>query len=158
MASAIPNESAFHTTWLALPYMKLNRWGRIVNIASAHALIASPFKSTYVTAKHGIAGLKKTVALEVAEVGITPNAICPGYVLTPLAERQIPDTATARGISEEEVKRDVLLAAQPTKRFVTTHEVAQFVAFLRCRRKEGLLLGVDHRENGQDPGQPEIDP
>ena len=127
---AINLTAAFHTTRLALPHMKFNRWGRIVNIASAHALVASPFKSAYVAAKHGIAGFTKTVALEVAEIGITANAVCPGYVLTPLVEKQIPDTAKARGISAAQVVRDVLLAAQPTKRFVTTDEVAQLVAFL----------------------------
>ena len=110
--------------------MKFNGWGRIVNIASAHALVASPFKSAYGAAKHGIAGFTKAVALEVAEAGVTANAVCPGYVLTPLVQKQIPDTAKARGISEEQVVRDVLLAAQPTKRFVTTDEVAQLVAFL----------------------------
>jgi 3-hydroxybutyrate dehydrogenase len=99
--------------------MKERKRGRIINVASAHALVASPFKSAYVSAKHGIAGLTKTVALEVAEDNITVNAICPGYVLTPLVEKQIPDTAKARGIGEEAVVRDVLLAAQPTKRFVT---------------------------------------
>ena len=110
--------------------MKFNGWGRIVNIASAHALVASPFKSAYVAAKHGIAGFTEAVALEVAEAGVTVNAVCPGYVLTPLVQKQIPDTAKARGISEEQVMRDVLLAAQPTKRFVTPDEVAQLVAFL----------------------------
>ena len=127
---AINLTAAFHTTRLALPHMKFNGWGRIVNIASAHALVASPFKSAYVAAKHGIAGFTKAVALEVAEAGVTANAVCPGYVLTPLVQKQIPDTAKARGISEEQVVRDVLLAAQPTKRFVTTDEVAQLVAFL----------------------------
>lgn len=110
--------------------MKFNGWGRIVNIASAHALVASPFKSAYVAAKHGLAAFTKAVALEVAEAGVTANAVCPGYVLTPLVQKQIPDTAKARGISEEQVMRDVLLAAQPTKRFVTPDEVAQLVAFL----------------------------
>ena len=110
--------------------MKFNAWGRIVNIASAHALVASPFKSAYVAAKHGLAAFTKAVALEVAEAGVTANAVCPGYVLTPLVQKQIPDTAKARGISEEQVMRDVLLAAQPTKRFVTPDEVAQLVAFL----------------------------
>ena len=99
--------------------MKQQNWGRIINIASAHALVASPFKSAYVAAKHGLAGLTKTVALEVATHGITFNAVCPGYVLTPLVEHQIPEQAKARGISEEDVVRNVLLAAQPTKRFVT---------------------------------------
>ena len=138
---AINLTAAFHTTRLALPHMKFNQWGRIVNIASAHALVASPFKSAYVAAKHGIAGLTKTVALEVAELGITANAVCPGYVLTPLVEKQIPDTAKARGITEEQVKRDVLLAAQPTKRFVTTDEVAQLVAFL-CSDAAASITGT----------------
>jgi 3-hydroxybutyrate dehydrogenase len=122
--------ASFHTIRLALPAMKRNGFGRIVNVASAHALVASPFKSAYVSAKHGIAGLTKTVALEVAEASITCNAVCPGYVLTPLVQRQIPDTARARGISEDAVVRDVLLAAQPTKRFVTVEEVAALVCFL----------------------------
>ena len=138
---AINLTAAFHTTRLALPHMKFNHWGRMVNIASAHALVASPFKSAYVAAKHGIAGLTKTVALEVAELGITANAVCPGYVLTPLVEKQIPDTAKARGITEDQVKRDVLLAAQPTKRFVTTDEVAQLVAFL-CSDAAASITGT----------------
>jgi 3-hydroxybutyrate dehydrogenase len=127
---AINLSAAFHTTRLALPAMKQRGWGRIVNIASAHALVASPFKSAYVAAKHGIAGFTKTVALEVAEQGITVNAVCPGYVLTPLVQRQIPDTAKARSISEEAVVRDVLLAAQPTKKFVTVEQVAALTSFL----------------------------
>ena len=138
---AINLTAAFHTTRLALPHMKFNGWGRIVNIASAHALVASPYKSAYVAAKHGIAGFTKTVALEVAEIGITANAVCPGYVLTPLVEKQIPDTAKARGITEEQVKRDVLLAAQPTKRFVTTDEVAKLVAFL-CSDAAASITGT----------------
>ena len=127
---AINLSAAFHTTRLALPAMKRKGWGRIINIASAHALVASPFKSAYVAAKHGIAGFTKTVALEVAEHGVTVNAACPGYVWTPLVQRQIPDTARARGISEEQVKRDVLLAAQPTKKFVQVSEVAALCVFL----------------------------
>lgn len=138
---AINLSSAFHTVRAALPAMKARRWGRIVNIASAHALVASPFKSAYVSAKHGIAGFTKTVALEVAEQGITVNAVCPGYVLTPLVERQIPDTAKARGISEEAVKRDVLLAAQPTKKFVAVEEVAGLVAFL-CSPEAASITGA----------------
>ena len=138
---AINLASAFHTTRLALPYMKKKGWGRIVNMASAHALVASPFKSAYVAAKHGIAGLTKTVALEVAEQGITVNAICPGYVLTPLVEKQIPDTAKARGISEDAVRRDVLLASQPTKKFVTVAEVADFTRFL-CTDSAGSITGA----------------
>jgi 3-hydroxybutyrate dehydrogenase len=127
---AINLSAAFHTIRAVIPSMKERKRGRIINVASAHALVASPFKSAYVSAKHGIAGLTKTVALEVAEDNITVNAICPGYVLTPLVEKQIPDTAKARGISEEAVVRDVLLAAQPTKRFVTVEEVAALAVFL----------------------------
>jgi 3-hydroxybutyrate dehydrogenase len=138
---AINLSSAFHTTRLALPYMKKQGWGRIVNMASAHALVASPFKSAYVAAKHGIAGLTKTVALEVAEQGITVNAICPGYVLTPLVEKQIPDTAKARGITEEQVRRDVLLASQPTKKFVTVEEVAGFTKYL-CSDTAASITGA----------------
>ena len=143
---AINLSSSFHTVRAALPAMRARRWGRIVNIASAHALVASPFKSAYVAAKHGIAGFTKTVALEVAEHGITVNAICPGYVLTPLVEKQIPDTAKARGITEDQVKRDVLLAAQPTKRFVAVEEVAGLTAFLcspAAASITGALLPVD---------------
>lgn len=138
---AINLSAAFHTTRLALPLMKQRGFGRIVNVASAHALVASPYKSAYVAAKHGIAGLTKTVALEVAEAGITVNAVCPGYVLTPLVERQIPDTAKARGISAEAVVRDVLLAAQPTKRFVTVEQVAAFTAFL-CSDDGASITGA----------------
>lgn len=122
--------SAFHLIKALLPGMKTAGWGRIINIASAHALVASPFKSAYVASKHAILGLTKDVALEVAEIGITCNAICPGYVLTPLVEKQIPDTAKARGLTEAQVIRDVLLAAQPTKRFVTVEEVAGLAVFL----------------------------
>ena len=127
---AINLTASFRTVRLALPAMKAKGWGRIINIASAHALVASPFKSAYVAAKHGIAGLTKTVALEVAEHGITMNAICPGYVWTPLVQKQIPDTAKARGITEEQVINDVLLHAQPTKKFVQIDEVAALAAFL----------------------------
>src|SRR6266571_1437949 len=127
---ALNLSAAFHTTRLALPAMKKKGWGRIINIASAHALVASPFKSAYVAAKHGIAGLTKTVALEAAEHGITMNAICPGYVWTPLVQKQIPDTAKARGITEDQVINDVLLHAQPTKKFVQVDEVAAFTVFL----------------------------
>jgi len=122
--------ATFHTIRLALPAMKKKGWGRIVNIASAHALVASPYKSAYVSAKHGVAGLTKTVALEVARDGITANAICPGYVWTPLVEAQIPDTAKARGISEEAVINDVMLLNQPTKDFVTIDQVAALSVFL----------------------------
>ena len=122
--------ASFHTIRLSLPAMKAKKRGRIINIASAHALVASPYKSAYVAAKHGIAGLTKTVALEVAAQGITMNAICPGYVWTPLVEKQIPATAKARGITEEQVISDVLLHAQPTKQFVQVDEVAALTAFL----------------------------
>jgi 3-hydroxybutyrate dehydrogenase len=143
---AINLSAAFHTTRVALPRMKKNGWGRIVNIASAHALVASPYKSAYVAAKHGIAGFTKTIALEVAEQGITVNAVCPGYVWTPLVEQQIPDTAKARGLTEDQVKRDVLLAAQPTKKFVTVAEVAELTAFLASDAAAsitGTILPVD---------------
>ena len=138
---AINLSSSFHTVRAALPAMKARRWGRIINIASAHALVASPYKSAYVAAKHGVAGFTKTVALEVAEQGITVNAICPGYVLTPLVEKQIPDTARARGISEQAVKRDVLLAAQPTKKFVGVEEIADLAAFL-CSPGAASITGA----------------
>ncbi|WMS44381.1 3-hydroxybutyrate dehydrogenase [Acuticoccus sp. MNP-M23] len=143
---AINLSSAFHTTKHAVPLMKARGWGRIINTASAHALVASPAKSAYVAAKHGIAGLTKVVALEVAEHGITANAICPGYVWTPLAEKQIPDTAKARGITEEEVKRDVLLAAQPTREFVTVEQVAALAMFLcqdAAKSITGAILPMD---------------
>lgn len=128
---AINMSASFHTIRAALPHMKKNGWGRVINIASAHGLVASPFKSAYVTAKHGIVGLTKTIALEVAEDNITVNAICPGYVKTPLVEGQIADTAKARGISEDEVVNDVLLKAQHTKKFVTIEQVAG-IAFFLC--------------------------
>lgn len=143
---AINLSSAFHTMRLAVPAMKKQSWGRIVNIASAHALVSSPFKSAYVSAKHGIAGLTKTVALEVAEHGITVNAVCPGYVMTPLVEKQIPEQAKARGITEQQVIADVLLAAQPTKRFVTVEELSALVTFLctdNARSITGTTLPVD---------------
>jgi len=122
--------SSFHTIRLAVPSMKQKKWGRIINIASAHALIASPFKSAYVAAKHGIAGLTKTIALEVATDGITVNANCPGYVWTPLVQAQIPVTAKTRGITEQQVIDDVMLKAQPTKKFVTIEEVAGLASYL----------------------------
>jgi len=143
---AINLSSAFHTIHAALPGMKRKGWGRIINTASAHALVASPYKVAYVAAKHGIAGITKTVALETAAEGITVNAICPGYVWTPLVEKQIPDTARARGISEEEVKRDVILAAQPTKEFVTVEEVAALAVYLcgdAAKAITGALLPID---------------
>ena len=137
---AINLSSAFHTTKAAMPYMKRRKWGRIVNIASAHGLVASPFKSAYVAAKHGIMGFTKTIALECAQDGVTVNAICPGYVLTPLVEKQIPDTAKARGLTEEQVKRDVLLAAQPTKQFVTVEQIAATTVFL-CSDAAASITG-----------------
>jgi len=143
---AINLTAAFHTIRLALPAMKARRFGRIINVASAHALVASPFKSAYVAAKHGIAGLTKTVALEGAEHGVTANEICPGYVLTPLVERQIPDTAKARGISEQQVIRDVLLAAQPTRQFVTIDQVAGLAVYLASDTSAsttGTIIPVD---------------
>lgn len=127
---SIDLSAAFHTIRAVAPEMKKRQWGRIVNVASAHALVASPFKCAYVAAKHGLLGLTKTVALELAEHGITANAICPGYVLTPLVEKQIPETARARGLTEEQVIRDVLLHAQPTKTFVTTEEIGEVTTFL----------------------------
>jgi 3-hydroxybutyrate dehydrogenase len=143
---ALNLSAAFHTIRLAVPGMKERGWGRIVNIGSAHALIASPFKSAYVAAKHGIAGLTKAVALELAQHGVTANTVCPGYVLTPLVEKQIPDTMQARNLSREAVVRDVLLAAQPTKRFVTVEEVADTVVFLcseAARSITGTSISVD---------------
>ncbi|MCX5516512.1 3-hydroxybutyrate dehydrogenase [Kaistia algarum] len=143
---ALNLSAAFHAIRLALPAMKKKGWGRIISTASAHALVASPYKVAYVAAKHGIAGLTKTVALEVAQAGITVNAICPGYVWTPLVEKQIPDTMKARGMTEEQVKKDVLLAAQPTKEFVTTEEIAGLALFLTtdaARNITGALQVID---------------
>lgn len=143
---AINMSSSFHTVRAAIPHMKKQGWGRIINIASAHGLVASPFKSAYVTAKHGMLGFTKTVALEVAQNNITCNAICPGYVLTPLVEKQIPDTAKARGLTEEQVKHDVLLAAQWTKKFVTVEQLAGTALFLCSDYAEnitGTHIAVD---------------
>jgi 3-hydroxybutyrate dehydrogenase len=143
---AINLTAAFQAIKRVVPGMKERKWGRIINIASAHALVASPFKSAYVTAKHGLLGLTRTVALEVAEHGITCNAICPGYVLTPLVEKQIPDQARSRGISEEAVVRDVLLAPQATKQFVTVAELGGLAVFLTTESANqitGAALPVD---------------
>lgn len=127
---ALNLSAAFHTMRTAVPHMRQAGFGRIINVASAHALVASPFKGAYVAAKHGVLGLTKTVALETARDGITCNAICPGYVWTPLVEKQIDDTASARGISRDEVITDVLLAAQPSKRFATVEELGALAVFL----------------------------
>ncbi|GJL85075.1 MAG: 3-hydroxybutyrate dehydrogenase [Micavibrio sp.] len=143
---AIILSSSFHTIRTAVPYMKRQGWGRIVNNASAHALAASPYKAGYVAAKHGVAGLTKVIGLELAEDNITCNAICPGYVKTPLVDGQIADTAKARGITEEEVVRDVLLKAQWTKKFVTTDQIAQIALFLCSDAAEnitGTTISVD---------------
>jgi len=138
--------SAFYTIKNVIPIMKQNKWGRIINIASAHALVASPFKSAYVAAKHGILGLTKTVALEVATHGITVNSICPGYVKTPLVLGQVADTAKARGMTEDEVIKNVLLAAQATKKFVEIEEVAALAAYLASDEAAsitGTSLSID---------------
>lgn len=127
---AINLSSAFHAIRAALPGMKQRKWGRIINIASAHGLVASPFKSAYVAAKHGIVGMTKSVALEIAEQGVTCNSICPGYVKTPLVEGQIADQAKARNMSEEDVIKNVILAAQPTKQFVTVEQINALALFL----------------------------
>src|SRR5712664_739491 len=138
--------SAFHTTRLALPAMRQNKFGRIINIASAHGLVASPFKAAYVAAKHGIVGLTKVAALETAEEGVTCNAICPGYVYTPLVEAQIDGQARAHGISREAVIHDVLLAQQPNKRFATVEELGALTVFLASEAAAsitGTALPVD---------------
>jgi len=144
---AINLSAAFHATRAAVPLMKARRWGRIINTASAHALVASPFKSAYVAAKHGIAGFTKSIALELATFGITVNSICPGYVWTPLVEKQIPDTMKARGLTEEQVKRDVMLAAQPTKEFVTVEQVAALAVFL-CSDAAAQMTGSNIAMDG----------
>jgi 3-hydroxybutyrate dehydrogenase len=143
---AIDLSSAFHTTRLALPSMLANKWGRIINIASAHGLVASPYKSAYVAAKHGIVGLTKVTALETAEQGITCNAICPGYVYTPLVEAQIDGQAKAHNIPREKVIRDVLLAQQPNKRFATVEELGALSVFLASDAAAsitGIALPID---------------
>src|ERR1700759_2350142 len=143
---AINLSSAFHGMRAAVPGMKKRRWGRIISTASAHSLVASPFKSAYVSAKHAIAGLTKTVALEVATHGITVNCISPGYVWTPLVENQIPDTMKARGLTRDQVINDVLLDSQPTKQFVTVDEVAAIAVFLcgdAAKQITGANISVD---------------
>lgn len=144
---AINLSSAFHTTKAVFAGMKTRKFGRIINIASAHGLIASPFKSAYVAAKHGIVGFTKTIALEGAEHGVTCNAICPGYVKTPLVEKQIPDTAKARGMTEEEVIQKVILDAQPTKQFVTVEQVGALAVFL-CSDNAAQITGAAHQIDG----------
>jgi 3-hydroxybutyrate dehydrogenase len=143
---AINLSSAFHTMRLAMPAMRKQKFGRIINVASAHGLVASPFKAAYVAAKHGVVGLTKVAALETAEEGITCNAICPGYVYTPLVEAQIDGQAKAHGISRDQVIRDVLLAQQPNKRFATVEEIGALAVFLASEAAAsitGIALPVD---------------
>jgi 3-hydroxybutyrate dehydrogenase len=144
---AINLTSAFHTIRAAVPGMKAQKWGRIVNTASAHSLVASPFKSAYVSAKHGLAGLTKTVALELATYGITANCVSPGYVWTPLVENQIPDTMKARGLTRDQVINDVMLVAQPTKQFVTVEQVAALVVYL-CSDAAAQITGANLSMDG----------
>ena len=144
---AINLTSAFHTTKAVFASMKERGFGRVINVASAHGLVASPFKSAYVAAKHGIVGFTKTVALEGAEHGVTCNAICPGYVKTPLVEKQIPDTAKARGMTEEDVVQKVILEAQPTKEFVTVEQVGALAVFL-CSDAAAQITGAAHQIDG----------
>jgi len=143
---AINLSSAFHATRAALPGMKRAKWGRVINIASAHGLVASPYKSAYVAAKHGIVGFTKSLALEVAELGITANSICPGYVMTPIVEKQIDDQAKVHGIPRENVIRDVILAPQPTKEFVRIEDVAAMALYLAsdaAAQVNGTALSID---------------
>jgi 3-hydroxybutyrate dehydrogenase len=144
---AIGLSAPFHAIRAAVPYMRARGWGRIVSTASAHSLVASPNKSAYVAAKHGVVGLTKTVALETAADGITANCVSPGYVWTPLVERQIPATMEARGLTREQVIDDVLLAAQPTKQFVTSEQVAALVLFL-CGEAAGAITGANLSVDG----------
>ncbi|MFV1919179.1 3-hydroxybutyrate dehydrogenase [Sphingomonas sp. MJ1 (PH-R8)] len=144
---AINLSSAWHMMRAAVPHMKRRGWGRILSTASAHSLVASPNKSAYVMAKHGIAGLTKTIALETATHGITVNCISPGYVWTPLVEQQIPDTMKSRGMTREQVMNDVLLAAQPTKEFVTSEQVAAFALYL-CREEAKAITGANLSMDG----------
>ena len=144
---ALNLSAAFHTTRLAVPGMKEKGWGRIINTASAHSLTASPFKSAYVASKHAIAGFTKTIALELAQSGVTANCISPGYVWTPLVENQIPDTMAARGMTREEVMNDILLAKQPTKKFVQVEEVGAIAVFL-CSDAAGNVTGANWSIDG----------
>jgi 3-hydroxybutyrate dehydrogenase len=139
---AINLSAAFHATRAVVPGMKARKWGRIISTASAHSIIASPYKSAYVAAKHGVNGLMKTVALELATHGVTANCISPGYVWTPLVEKQIPDTMKARGMTKEQVINDVLLEAQPTKQFVTNEQMAALAVFL-CSEAAAQLTGAN---------------
>ena len=144
---AINLSSAFHAIRAAVPGMKAQKWGRIISTASAHSLVASPFKSAYVAAKHGLTGHNKTVALELATFGITANCISPGYVWTPLVENQIPDTMKARGLTREQVINDVILAAQPTKQFVTSDQVAAMAIYL-CSDNAAQITGANFSIDG----------
>lgn len=144
---ALNLSSAFHTSRLAVPHMKAAGWGRIICTASAHSLTASPFKAAYVSAKHGLAGLVKTLALELAQHNITANCISPGYVWTPLVEQQIPDTMAARGMTREQVINEVLLARQPTKKFVRAEDVADMALFL-CRDAAQNITGANYTIDG----------
>ena len=144
---ALNLSAAFHTARLAVPHMKAQGWGRIIATASAHSKAASPFKAAYVAAKHGIAGLTKVLALELAEHGVTANCISPGYVWTPLVENQIPDTMRSRGMTREQVMNDVLLAKQPTRKFVQPEEVAALAAFL-CRAEAQNINGANYSIDG----------
>jgi 3-hydroxybutyrate dehydrogenase len=144
---ALNLSAVFHTTRLALPAMKAKGWGRVINTASAHSLVASPNKAPYVATKHGVAGFTKAVALETAQTGVTVNCISPGYVWTSLVENQIPDTMKARGLTREQVMNDVLLSAQPTKKFVTVEEVAALALFL-CRNEASSITGANLSMDG----------
>jgi 3-hydroxybutyrate dehydrogenase len=144
---ALNLSAVFHTTRMALPHMKAKGWGRVINTASAHSLVASPNKAPYVASKHGVAGFTKAVALETAQAGVTANCISPGYVWTPLVENQIPDTMKARGLTREQVMNDVLLAAQPTKKFVTVEQVAALALFL-CRDEASAITGANLSMDG----------
>ena len=144
---ALNLSAVFHTTRLAIPHMKAKGWGRIINTASAHSKVASPFKSAYNASKHGVDGFTKTVALELAETGVTANCISPGYVWTPLVENQIPDTMKARGMTREEVINDVLLAKTPTKKFVQPEEIGALAVFL-CREEAGNVTGANWSIDG----------
>jgi 3-hydroxybutyrate dehydrogenase len=144
---ALNLSAVFHTTRLALPAMKTKGWGRIINTASAHSLVASPNKAPYVATKHGVAGFTKAAALETATSGVTVNCISPGYVWTPLVENQIPDTMKARGLTREQVMNDVLLAAQPTKKFVSVEQVAALALFL-CRDEAAAITGANLSMDG----------